>query len=506
MRKFIVTGYIHKRIAEEFSEQRISSRLDGVCFVLGVIMVVLLAVLAVRSALRLDVTWDAPWYHFPFAAKWAGLGVPHQPSEYIQRYFEGFPPLAHIVQGILWRISGSINATGVVNFLGFGLFLYFCWRKLKAPVGLVALIALTAPMVLIHTTVSHIDLFANAWLAIGVSALAYAYLYQQREDPGLFAWAMVGLIAAAWSKFLMVPLVGAFLVLYFVFYALADDLTPRIKRRRLFVVIAVSLMAAIPCLKNFVLYGNPFWPMEVPFLGDLLPHTLKAAEIEWSQTPPPLRGASKLTLFIHSLFEIDHPASYAHRHRWTLGQGRAWLAFRMGGFWAPSVAVFLVSAVTMAIAVKKRRGLYLSAGILATLFFVAFLPQSFVSRYYLFIPLCWAAIIGMLFPEFRRRFPRSALGLLLLFGGLFVYVSDINRQYYKIEKIGFQEAAKAWRADAWWPLLKSGKTYCAVAMEPIGFFLTGPTLSEYKIIDRKKESSCPEGTTVIRYPEKKKKE
>jgi hypothetical protein len=266
------------------------------------------------------------------------------------------------------------------------------------------------------------------------------------------------------------------------------------------VIAAVVLIAAIPYFKNLVFYGNPFWPMQVPFLGELLPYTLDAAEIELGQTPPPLQGAGRFELFVHSLFEIDHPTRYPNRHRWAVDQGNAWLAYRMGGLWGTSVAVFLASAIGMAIAVDRRRGSVLAGGIVATLCFVAVLPQSFVSRYYLFIPLSWAAIIGMLFPDFRRRFPKAALGLLLVFAGLFVYVSDINRHYYKLERIGFQEAARAWKASDWWPYLKPGRTYCAVGMEPIGFLLTGPTLSEFRIVDRELASSCPTGSTVLRDP------
>ncbi len=133
-----------------------------------------------------------------------------------------------------------------------------------------------------------------------------------------------------------------------------------------------------------------------------------------------------------------------------------------------------------------------------TLAFVSALPSSHQLRFYIFIPLSWSAVIGMLFPEFRRRFPKSALGLLLVFAGLFVYVSDINRPYYRIERIGFLDVARARKAADWWPQLKSDRVYCAVGMEPIGFLLTGPTLFEFTFVDRKSASLCPIGATIIR--------
>src|SRR6266487_3922464 len=85
------------------------------------------------------------------------------PSPYLER------PIS------LLRAICAVNATGVVNYLALLGFLGYCHLALRARWWLVALVALTTPMVLIHPTVSYVDLFGNALLAIGVSSCLYSY-------------------------------------------------------------------------------------------------------------------------------------------------------------------------------------------------------------------------------------------------------------------------------------------------------------------------------------------
>src|SRR4051812_9774529 len=127
------------------------ARLGVLC---KVALVAALAVLGIRSALRLENWYDTFLYHLPFAALRGGLGIPYDMNDYFRPWYEGFPPLAELVQGIFWKVTGTVNATGVVGYLAFLGFLVYCQRVLRASFGLVGLIALTAPLVIIHTTTS----------------------------------------------------------------------------------------------------------------------------------------------------------------------------------------------------------------------------------------------------------------------------------------------------------------------------------------------------------------
>ena len=88
----------------------------------------------------------------------------------------------------------------------------------------------------------------------------------------------------------------------------------------------------------------------------------------------------------------------------------------------------------------------------------------------------------------------SALALML---GSFVHMVVENLPHYTVSRVGELEAARAWGAAEWWPKLRRGETYCAVDMLPIGMLLTGPTLSEFTIVDRSRAELCPSGSRII---------
>ena len=210
-------------------------------------MVVCLVVLAIRAALRLDGRWDTPLYHLPFAAAYGGLNISYVMSGRIAMAFQGFPPLAHFLQGWLWRLTGSVNATGVINFLAFVTLLAISQRKLKAPFYLFAAIALTTPLVLIHLTVSYVDLFGNSWLALGLLCLFHAYYFERTFDRSILFIGLAGLTAAACTKFQLVPVVAVCLLLYLVVYRLIPIRSDTRQKQVLLWILLAVLLAAVPC-------------------------------------------------------------------------------------------------------------------------------------------------------------------------------------------------------------------------------------------------------------------
>ncbi len=466
--------------------------------VLGILITLCLGVLAIRASVRLEDRWDTFMYHLPFAAVRGGLNIPYEMNDKWALAFQGFPPLAHWVQGLFWRVTGSMNATGVVNYVAFVSFLAVCHRKLGAPFYLVAAIALTAPLVLIHTTVSYVDLFGNSWLALGAVCLFYAYYFEKTDELWVLGCGTLALAAATWTKYQLVAPVALFIPMYMVVYRPAVFRRHSGRWRPLFWILAVTLIAAAPYLSNWVRFGSPFWPVEVPWFEDLLGLTSDPAVLgDYEQLPPPYLGSSQYELFFRSLFEIGHPHHYPDRHRWIIDQGNAWVAFRSGGFWNVSVLAYLLMAAVLLLTVKPKKGVVVILAGVSTLLLVSVLPQSHELRYYLFIPLAWAGIIGCLYREVRDQRVVLGLGVLLTVLSLFVYVSRINLPYYRIERIGYAEIAEKWHVDSWWGRLRSGIRYCAVDVPPMGLLMTGPTLSEFQIIDRSREELCPENTEHI---------
>ena len=416
-----------------------------------------LADLGVRAALRLEDRWDTFWYHLPFAALRGGLRIPYDMSDTVKGRYEGFPPLPELLQGILWHITGSVNATGVVNYLAFVAFLAYCHCALKARFWLVALIALTAPMVVIHTTVSYVDLFSNSLLAIGLSSCLHLYLFPERTSRTIVACGLGGLIGAAWSKFNLVPVVALGFGLFFVVSVGGSGRAVFSRRRVTKLIVLAAILAALPYFKNLALYRNPFWPVRSPILGEYFPYKEDLRTELAIQKPPALKDYSQPRLFLHSLLEINHPTRYPHRARWTIDQGNAAIAFRMGGFWGVGVITYLLATLVLLVVCRSKVGIIASVALVGTLGFVAVIPMSYTLRYYMFIPLCWAAAIGMLFPHFRKQAPLPACVLLMAVLGLFAYMVAENWMHYRITKFDYLDAARDWEATPWWTSWSGGR-------------------------------------------------
>jgi hypothetical protein len=472
--------------------------LGALSLVAGVVALIALVDLAARATLRLNSRWDTFAYHLPYAAVRGGLGIPYDMNDAMRAPFQGYPPLPHFIQGMLWRITGSVNATGVVNYLAFAGFLAYAQRFLRAPFWLVAMISLTAPLVIIHASVSYIDLFGNAFLAVGVCSCLHLFLFPDEPSRGVFVGGLAGLAAAAWSKYLLVPVAASVFAILTVL-AWRRPRSAGTSRRNVACLLAVAaLIAVAPYAKNWVVYGNPFWPIGVPIVGQHLPYTNDAIGHGFLEQPVQAREVSQPERFVSSLFEIDQPTSYPSRPRWTIDQGGTEVAFRMGGFWGVAACFYLIAVGASLIVCHGRRGVIAAAGAVGLLGLVAILPQSHQLRYYLFIPLSGAATLGMLFPRFGQLAPRVAPALLALILAFFLHMVFENRSHYTVERVDYLAAARAWGAADFWPKLQRGKTYCAIDLAPLGLMLTGPTMTEYRIVDRTNAALCPAGSVPLR--------
>lgn len=453
--------------------------------------------IAVRAALRLNLRWDTFAYHLPYAALRGGVPMSYEMNDLVRPGFDAYPILPHLLQGLLWRLTGSMNATGVVNFIAFATFLAYMRLALGAPLALVALGSLSAPLVVIHASSSYVDLFGNAFVAIGLCSCLALYIAPERARRATLLAAPAALAAAAWSKYLLAPIAGVGLAL-FACLSLRPAHIAGLSRARLAIYqAATGLVALAPYLKNLIVFGNPFWPLRLPLIGRWLPYTNDALRGAIRERPASMQSTSQLELFLRSVFEIDQPTSYPNRLRWMIDQGSTVEGFRMGGFWGVAALVYAVVVPCLLVVCHGKRGWAASAVLLGAFLMVAHLPQSHELRYYMFIPLTGAACVGLLFPRFEGVAPRAAMGLLALVLGLFTHMVLENLPHYRVARVDQAEAARAWGAASWWPKLRGGETYCAVDMLPIGMLLTGPTLSEYAIVDRSRAELCPSGSRVI---------
>jgi hypothetical protein len=298
----------------------------------------------------------------------------------------------------------------------------------------------------------------------------------------------------------MVPLCAVFFLLYFLSFVSFRPSLRVINRKYLLILIAAVTIASIPYIKNTVKYHNPFWPIQVPYFEQVFPYREALNVFTAKNFHPSLAGAGRVEKFTRSLFELDNREVPWHL-RWTVDQGGPDLlrtrSFRMGGFWWVAVIFFNLVLFTLALIADRKKGLVLIGGTLILYLLVAYLPQGHELRYYLFIPLVWAAIISSYMPALRARFPLLHSLLVAMCIGLFVFVSIQNFRYYRIERTSYYNIAIKLGFDPIWKTMDPGKKYCIPNLTPENIFLTGPTMSEYNILHESR-GNCTAETIGIR--------
>jgi hypothetical protein len=334
--------------------------------------------------------YDIWYYHLPFAARLSGImdaSVYAFSGDNAVR-FQGFPLFAELLQGVLWRVTGHIQATNLVA-LGalFGLAVFM--RRLfdvKLHLSLLALLAI--PLVHIHATSSYVDLPGNA-CATMLLLCAYRVIVANEPPTPRFLLGCAALAAAAVNtKFQLVPIVGvtAAVLLFFSLrdlrgYASASVGSRSLIRKRAAVfVLALPIVFATP-IKNSIAYGNPVWPVELHLLGKALPFR----EAAYAQSPPHLVNAPRPIRFLRSALEIDNIAITTQR-RWSLDQYAPpdHPSCRMGGYFGAYVVVNLMALAWAAWRRRTREAIAAAAVFGAATIVAALVPQSHELRYYMF--------------------------------------------------------------------------------------------------------------------------
>jgi hypothetical protein len=359
--------------------------------------------------------YDAWYYHLPFAARVVGLS---DASTFVfsaenQRRFEGFPLFAELLQGIVWRVTGHVEATGFVSLGGlFGLVLVLR-RLYRVPRSIALFAFLGIPLVHIHATSGYVDLFANACATVLLLVVHRALSSNAPPHPKLLAGAALAAAAAANTKFQLVPIVVVACL------ALAGVAIKRgIGKHEIAIMcLAIPLVFATP-IKNLTRHGNPVWPVELRLAG----HAFRSTEAAYEFSPIHLRGAPRPVRFARSVLEIDNRPIAG---RWSLDQ---WApprdpACRMGGFFG---AYAVAQLVLLGLAVRRRtREAFAAAAVFAGATVVAaFVPQSHELRYYMFWMLSLVALNLVLW---RKHIAMTAVALVAF--GIVTWATEAHYLY-----------------------------------------------------------------------------
>ena len=415
------------------SKQRINTGLTiaghrWVSSAMTVLASVAIGLLARRAYTSFDTGWDAVAYHLPFAARRVGLCDIHclTLTERFEMLFGSFPPLADIVQGLLWRFTGHPEAANFANLAALLLLIIYLRRFWLIPWGVAVIAMLAIPLVQIHATSSYIDLMTNSAATISILTLLMVLLSPERLNWKAQIFAVVSMIFLGNSKTQMMPvatlLCALFLLLVNICIQAEQRGIWRIDRSHwigLATGLVLSASVSATALHHLIVFGNPVYPVPLSIMGLHLPGTEvypSAVSIPdyLRQIPGPLRWI---------LSTLEFSAYDFRRTPWDIDQDavpQSVVSFRMGGYFVAYVLLtlaMLVFAVSRLPAAHSKR---IAVSIVLVTVAVACLPASHELRYYMF----WMMVLVSLnlyicfsptCPDFRDRYALSkvALGLIL---------------------------------------------------------------------------------------------
>ena len=355
--------------------------------VLSIIALALVISLFLKAIFDVDKNYDVGWYHLPFAARiWDII-----PSESftsgtkVEHRYDGFPLLAHFLQGLFWKVTNRIQTTNLVGYFSVIAYLLFLKNCFKIPLYLSTIAILCIPAVLTHSTRSFVDLPANIGMSILIM-MSYNFFRQSRlPSKKELLFAFLGAATAVNTKPQLQPLV--FLVYVIVSFRLAYlywKYTNR-TRRKLWLTIPILMLASVIIfttpIKNTVFYGNPFYPTKVEIAGIVLNH---------ESVPETYSEGERPQKWLRSVFEINTPRWSPDQHNNTSDKT---LLDRGGGFFGSYVVfnLLLLAFLTIKRIYTKslnddgsRNVLVATTIVLASSIIVSNFPQSHELRYLMF--------------------------------------------------------------------------------------------------------------------------
>ena len=365
----------------------------GIETILSIIAIALVTSIFLKAILDLDNNYDPGWYHMPFAARLGGI-LPREmfigDEKWFEPRFDGFPLLAHFLQGVFWRLTGRIQSTNLVSFFSIVGYFFFLKSYFKVPLYLSAIALFSIPLVLTHATTSFVDLFGNVGVSILVMMTYSFYKNKQLPNANELIMAFIGSAIAANTKTQLQPLVFVILIVAGIRLAwLYLKQKPAIKLTK---IIPIALLASIIIfaspIKNTLLYQNPLYPIKIQIGGIVLNHKL---------SPEAYEGGNRQVNWIKSVLEINTPLFWTP-DQWSNDVERS----RKGGFWGAYVVFNLLLLIGFvireAVINKSSKDNTFNEAKVAFLTAIAMsivplnFPQSHELRYFMYWMICLVSL------------------------------------------------------------------------------------------------------------------
>lgn len=343
------------------------------------------ALVLLRAIKTGDPYWDTLAYHWPYAARLAGLC---DRSCFVQwaameSRYDGFPLLLTALQGFLWRVTGTPVLGDLFNIAAVVILGLYLKARFAVPLVWSWLAFLAIPAVQVELTSTYIDVPVNAAATIAVMVILRMLVARTSDHRPDILLALVALGFAAGSKYQMLPVA---LLAWSAIALLATKDPALVRARRPLAVFSLLALAGALVLlpkvaANALQFGNPLYPVafdlgQVHFPGTEGMAPTNSISDAWKGDPGWVR-------WLASVLEFD--AFGGRPLPWTVAQGdvpQSSAAFRMGGYFVPYVlaALALVGwSVRATTAARWPLILVVSVSLLC-----AAMPMSHELRYYMF--------------------------------------------------------------------------------------------------------------------------
>ena len=349
-----------------------------------------------------DYSWDGQAYHLPSSVEWSKSAEINLVS--VSLYSSTYPGLSELLQALWFRTTNLFgpphNISQLLGLLILGAGIVGIGRRLNWPVSsqaLSVLFVLTIPNILLQSTTAYNDLFFNSLIVAGIYfALSYAKSDKKEQQVNLFCLGTTaGLVAS--TKF-----TGAYFA--FALFLLTLILAFHRKNKNFKYFIPSVIFGIAICfpwyLRNFLNFGNPFYPLSVGF-GNLTIFkgsigTPDKAFFDYFAEKAGVENSPMGVVRSWFWWPIQHPV-YDTR---VGGSGIAWLGITFLTF----VILFLVIVLSRKILRKLSSvEIVILVFVIMSVFIV---PAGWWPRYVLFFPIITGAVMINLivsnFPKFQK--------------------------------------------------------------------------------------------------------
>lgn len=361
-------------------------------YILNFLSIIVLFSLFLKAFFDANYAGDGYWYHLPFAGRIWGIIPPdvYTFEQILEYRYLGLPLLANFFQGLFWFILQRPEAGNLFCYFSLITLIIYLKFYLKIPFYLATISLLAVPMVHMHSTKMYIDLPTNIFAAITILTIyqiALKNFVANKYDLGIIFGSAT---MSANMKFQAVPVIVVMVGVLFcglltrIWLDKKANINNKLIQslRTIILICLASLIVFFTCVKNVVVYQNPFYPMKLEIAGIVLNHEEENVDVMHDD----LRKHHKSIRWVRSLLEIE---AFDDRRPWpwTLAMdyiGRHEKTFGVGGYFAGYVVFNLLILGYISWRFWGKETQYGLLFFIPLSLFTSLLPQAYELRYYMY--------------------------------------------------------------------------------------------------------------------------